>query len=371
MKKHSQKNEKKKSEKQKNKIVERKTIKEGPILESAKLEKRDEDKKERRDARTGIILTIIATLGTASVILFRGVRVVLTEWPLRGHAIYITLMYMFIIPLAIVLIIFWDIAKCILTDLKRYNVADEGYEQHDDNSDENYRLLLEDFQILLGIFLFVIVVYWGICAFYQGDCFSRVLTVFAIAFVLGISLMIAFKDKKWKEILNILKKVARRLPALLGVSFCILIIGLILVVDGKSRVEITYNIDGKIIMENESNSLGCLANMQIYGVNAGNELGMLFLEQNLDESEILYATEIKRNSLKNTDGKEIGSSQALSEEVVCWKYIYNMQELKLKDGKYCVIINIEKDNSTVRILNMFEVFESKFIFAKDLILKEY
>lgn len=99
--------------------------------------------------------------------------------------------------------------------------------------------------------------------------------------------------------------------------------------------------------------------------------GHLIDRKDVLAEDVLQAWESTGRRIKNNNGEEIGKALGIPGELLYWKYRYRTNELELSDGKYYVVIEIVQEKRTVKIINMFELRDSIYIFCKDAIHKEY
>lgn len=135
------------------------------------------EKEQRRTTRLGAIVAIVAVIGTLCVFLFKMSMAALNVWSEQG-VMYWYLQALFLFALSTSVIIFIDIVLYVISDLKRYNTLDQNYKQYDQESDNRYMYLLNDFRIYTIMLFFV--------------------------FILSIPLSIIYgeKSQNWSGILN-------------------------------------------------------------------------------------------------------------------------------------------------------------------------
>ena len=170
------------------------------------------------------------------------------------------------------------------------------------------------------------------------------------------------KEIVWKKIGDIIQ----RLFVLLVIMLIILAFVWALISSKPANVDVTFDEKGNIVIENAIDEDFGSASLCIF-----DEADCLIKKVNITEDAVLRAKESTGQRLKNNNGDEIGMAQKLSREMLYWKYQYNINELELADGKYCVMIDIIQNQRTVRIANMFEVDNTVFSFGRNSIYKEY
>lgn len=324
------------------------------------------DKASRRDARLGTIISIIAILAAFCSLLFRCTKSVITVFPESGYLYYILMWSIFLIPLSATVLICLDIILYVIADLNRYNVKDEHYKDYDKESDNKYSSMINDFKIMLGVFIVVVYLMAMLDSISQkniGGVFTVIIGVslFVVAMI-KLIVKIVRKEIVWKKIGDIIQ----RLFVLLVIMLIILAFVWALISSKPANVDVTFDEKGNIVIENAIDEDFGSASLCIF-----DEADCLIKKVNITEDAVLRAKESTGQRLKNNNGDEIGMAQKLSREMLYWKYQYNINELELADGKYCVMIDIIQNQRTVRIANMFEVDNTVFSFGRNSIYKEY
>ena len=320
----------------------------------------------RRDSRLGSIIGIIAIMVTLCSVLFRCTKAVMSAVPESGYAYYIMLWSIFLTSLSSAIFIVLDIILYVMADLKRYNVLDEKYEDYDKESDIKYATMIKDFKIVLGTILSELSLLFLISGFSQKNIEG--LFGFIVGLVLLVIVIVVFIEKlikrkiSWKKIWDITKRLA-----ILGVILAItLYIELVLICSRCGKVDVIFDEQGNILIQNSIDEEFGKGTLRIYDENGG-----VVTEIDITEDVILQAKTSTGQTLKNNKGDEIGKTQKIPGEMLYWKYQYNINNLKLEDGKYSVRIEIVQKQRDVCIINMFEINNSKYYFGTNSIEKEY
>lgn len=124
--------------------------------------------------------------------------------------------------------------------------------------------------------------------------------------------------------------------AILGVILAItLYIELVLICSRCGKVDVIFDEQGNIVIQNSIDEEFGKGTLRIYDENGG-----VVTEIDITEDVILQAKTSTGQTLKNNKGDEIGKTQKIPGEMLYWKYQYNINNLKLEDGKYSVRIEI-------------------------------
>ena len=286
--------------------------------------------------------------------------------PESGYAYYIIMWSVFLTSLSSAIFIVLDIILYVMADLKRYNVLDEKYEDYDKESDIKYATMIKDFKIVLGTILSELYLLFLISGFSQKNIEG--LFGFIVGLVLLVIVIVVFIEKLikrkigWKKIWDITKRLA-----ILGVILAItLYIELVLICSRCGKVDVIFDEQGNIVIQNSIDEEFGKGTLRIYDENGG-----VVTEIDITEDVILQAKTSTGQTLKNNKGDEIGKTQKIPGEMLYWKYQYNINNLKLEDGKYSVRIEIVQKQRDVCIINMFEINNSKYYFGTNSIEKEY
>lgn len=145
-----------------------------------------------------------------------------------------------------------------------------------------------------------------------------------------------------------------------------LYIELVLICSRCGKVDAIFDEQGNILIQNSIDEEFGKGTLSIYDENGG-----IVTEIDITEDDILQAKTTIGQTLKNSKGEEIGKAQEIAGEMLYWKYQYNINNLKLEDGKYSVQIEIVQKQNDVCIINMFEINNSKYYFGTNTIQKEY
>lgn len=324
------------------------------------------DRANRRDVRLGTIIGIVAILVTFCSVLFRYTKSVIAFWPESGYIYYILIWSILLIPLSATLIICVDIVFYVIADLNRYNLENEEYQKYDKESDIKYSLMINDFKIMLGVFCVWIIVIAIINAFYQrsvGSIIYGVLTT-SILVLGGIFLIkkIACGEVKREKVWDVFK----RLVVLIIMVCFVLLVVITLVTNNSAKADIIFDENGDIVIENAIDE-----DFGTVSLSVKDDGGHLIDRKDVLAEDVLQARESTGRRIKNNNGEEIGKALGIPGELLYWKYRYRTNELELSDGKYYVVIEIVQEKRTVKIINMFELRDSIYIFCKDAIHKEY
>ena len=152
-----------------------------------KQEEIEADKQNRRNNRLSTIVAILAVWGTLCVTLFRFTRQKFVIWPEQGYTYYILMWGICIIPLAGMILIFWDIVRYVVADLNRYNLRNPYYKELDEKSDERYEILTNDFKSMLGILIFWVGfsgIVFALTSYFLKDIFINCMVVGSICLII-------------------------------------------------------------------------------------------------------------------------------------------------------------------------------------------
>lgn len=337
-----------------------------------------EDKCDRRSIRLSTIVAIVVILGSISLFLFKLANAAINQWPEKVNAYSVYFMILFIAPLSVALIVLFDIIVYILVDLKRYDVLQTVYKSFDIESDKKYSKMIRDFKIGIWINLFVLSGIFPVSFIYDeqrevlnvviGIVFFSILVLALI--VIAIARLVGYVKTKDKY----MRKEKRNLifynlgtigkTVLLGVF--IFTVALALTQRSTARMDASFTNRGLMTLENESDEEQGTLFFKVYD----NDHNIL-LEKTVDQSAFLFAKESKMVKNEIREGL-IVKATSLDSERLYWKYIFDLKDLRLREGTYCVSIKYEQKNREIEINNMFSIGKfNKFEFANDRMEKEY
>lgn len=323
------------------------------------------DKKERRDTRQGTIISIIAILGTICTVLFKYTKSVLSVWPISGWIYYVFMWSLFIVPLSAALLIFKDIIIYVIYDLKRYNVQDSEYEQYDKESDKKYYLLITNFRIVIVIcvtFFMYFIVLLSIEKYLSQKLLSIVILTSIMAAIVYILNWIKRKKIEKENVL----KVVKTLGAIVLTTVLVLYCAFFLSINRNAQADVQFASNGTISISNAIDEQFGEIKITVYDSN-----NTIFLEKDVQVDDVLGAKEAKIHNISDESGEEIGYGQGIKDEMLYWFYQYDLKDLSLSKGKYCVEIEILQDGKSVELINMFSVEKKEYLFAKSAISKKY
>lgn len=316
----------------------------------------------RRDSRLMSIIGIIAVMTTICSFLFRCAKTVISEFPESGFLYYVLTWSIFLIPLSGFISILIRIIFFIVVDFSRFNVLDERYKEYDRKSDEKYSTMIKDFKIILGIILcgeLILSVTENLIASWGNNV---VCIVFLAGATLFITAVIIKKKIRWTQIWSVIK----RLLELSVIEAIIIFFVMVLFYSPRGKVDVTFDEQGTILIQNAVNENPEKEVLYIY-----NEAGCILEEIDITEAVVLRALTTAGQTIKNYKGSELGTAQKAYGEMLYWKYLYDIEDLKLGSGKYLALIEIVQGQNNVQIFNTFEVADSKYCFAVNTIHKEY
>lgn len=326
---------------------------------------RECDRRNRRDNRLGTVIAIIAILGTVCNFLFQCAKSAVSSWPESGYLYSVALYSVYFVPLSAIVLICYDIICYVIKDLNRYDVQNKSYMKYDKESDQRYSFMVKDFKIMLGVLFAELIITALIISYYQKSinglmCFIVVILCLIISIIYFVKYHI-YKNIKWIEV----KAVMKRIGIFLLVTLCIFYFVISFVINKGAKVDIKFDEEGGITIENSIDEKFDTASVY---VNLNNKK---IANKHISVKDLLVANETCGQSFYNNSGEEIEKTLNIPEEMNYWKYRYSMAELNLSNGTYNVVILIKQKSKSVRIENMFEVEDGKYIFCKNSMSKRY
>lgn len=324
------------------------------------------DKEQRRTTRLGAIIAIVAVIATLFTLLFKLTTNTLNIWSEHG-SMYWYLQALFSIALAIVGIIFFDIVIYLVSDLRRYNTLDHNYKQYDQVSDEKYMRLFDDF-IIYTIMLFGVIALDIPLTVIYGEASQKLggIIVSCICVIAGIYCFVQWVKKRNKEEIKqtFLKVGEKVLNCAFGALFCFAL-GLIIVANNKSTIQVEYNEDG--IVEIYNASAEGYKEMNIEICNMDDEV---IYTKSVEREELLFAREDKY-VINEIDGERIVQGMAINADLLHWKYVFDIGEIANDSGEYYISITSYQNGKKAVLINSFFADNKKYIYAKDSIEKTY
>lgn len=308
------------------------------------------------------IIGIIAVMSTICSFLFRYVKEVISGVPESGTLLYVSIWSIFLIPLSGFIIILIRIITFIVTDFSRFNVLDEKYKDYDRMSDEKYSAMIKDFKILLGVILFGELFLCFTLEILEGGVSAAAGTVCITGVALVFTAAIVKKKICWAQIWTVLK----RLFELAAIEVIVVMIVLLSVYSPHGKVDVTFDGRGTILIQNAANADPEKEILYIY-----DEEWNTIAEVDISKEDVLRALTTSGQTIKNYKGSELGKAQKAYGETLYWKYLYNIENLKLDSGKYVAQLEIVQGQNNIQIFNIFEVAGSDYSFAVNTIHKDY
>lgn len=324
------------------------------------------EKEQRRTTRLGAIIAIVAVIGTICAFLFKMTISSLNVWSEQG-VIYWYLQALFSFALSTSVIIFIDIVLYVISDLKRYNTLDRNYKQYDQESDNRYMYLLNDFRIYTIMLFFVFILSIPLSAIYgeESQKWSGILVSCLCAFI-GIVLVAQWvKHKSKEEIKRFLLKVGGKITEWMFVALFCFTISAIFIVNNKATISVSYNADGIVEICNTS-----AENYNGLDIEIWNMDGEIIYTESVEKEKLLFAQEDKYVN-NEVDGEKVAEGILINSECLHWKYMFNLKEVINESGEYCVSIIVHQDGKSAFLINSLSVENKEYIFAKDSMEKDY
>lgn len=315
------------------------------------------DKEARRTTRGGVLLAVIAlVVGILSVIFnfmkkFSQIIVIGNEVPVEY-----SYLCMYSILIFIILLIF-DGLVYVIGDIGRYNVKNENYKKGDKTSDGLYDDFIFDVKCGGVVICIEMVLFILIYIIYYPWSYINVMYIGLLLLVCATGIYnIVHKRKvifaKWKSILEFVGKLV--IIFLLIVPFVIS--------DRESKISVSFD-NNKILIENQSSQDNDGMEIKIYIFDNGEKVS----EHIVCDTELLLAEE-RNNRFIEEIGGEISYSSGNS---FYWIYEYDMSKVRLKPGKYNVIIDVTQGVTKLHFENEFIYNKKQIKYAKAEFVKRY
>lgn len=318
------------------------------------------EKEQRRTTRLGAIVAIVAVIGTLSAFLFKMTISSLNVWSEQG-VMYWYLQALFLFALSTSVIIFIDIVLYVISDLKRYNMLEQNYKQYDQESDNRYMYLLNDFRIYTIMLFLVFILAIPLSAIYgeESQKWSRILGSCLCTFI-GIVLVVQWvKNNSKEEIKRILLNVGEKIAKWMFVALFCSTISAIFIVNNKATISVNYNADGIVEICNTSAESYNGLDIEIWNTD-----GEIIYIESVEKEKLLFAREDKYVN-NEVDGKKMAEGILINSECLHWKYMLDLKEVMNESGEYCVSITVHQDGKRVLLINSLSVENKEYIFAKD------
>lgn len=354
----------KKSKQKKNRKIKSnntKNILENEVCNKTELHKdgHEKDIEQRRSARLGAIITIVAVMGSICIFCYKATVAALNMWSVEG-VVYKVVQMLFVALLASVICVVIRLVEFIIYDMQRHNVKQNNFHHYDELSDKYYDELISDVKVYLGL-MAIIFMAGMILIYFSGNKIARVLAwLLTGLYILILILLLIWIIKK--HIKTVLKKIMRwGMIALLCAAFA-----LISITNYKTTVQVQYMQEGVIQICNTSQGDFEGLEITIYDYDTGAGV----YNVSVDQQEILLAKEDTYLMSGLDEGKK-ETAVLVGDEFIHWKYVFNLYDVLEELGTYYVEINVFQDNKHVELINMFKVDGQTFIFGKDSIKKTY
>lgn len=324
------------------------------------------EKEQRRTTRLGAIVAIVAVIGTLCVFLFKMSMAALNVWSEQG-VMYWYLQALFLFALSTSVIIFIDIVLYVISDLKRYNTLDQNYKQYDQESDNRYMYLLNDFRIytIMLFFVFILSIPLSIIYGEKSQNWSGILNSCLCVFAGIVFIVQWIKHKSKAEIKRILLKVGEKIVEWLLVALFCFTISAIFIVKNKATISVSYNADGIVEICNTSAESYNGLDIEIYNMDGG-----IIYTESVEKEKLLFAREDKCVN-NEVDGEKVAEAILINSECLHWKCMFDLKEVINESGEYCVSITVHQDGKSAFLLNSLSVENKEYIFAKDSMEKDY
>ena len=128
-------------------------------------------------------------------------------WTKQG-IIFMYFQLLFLLTLSTLVIIFMDIVLYVLSDLKRYNTLDKNYRQFDQESDNRYIYLQQDFSFYIIMLFFVFSIYLPLSSMYGKGVAKCAMLLFSLL-IIFFEILFAIKwikDRTKKEKIKVVEK---------------------------------------------------------------------------------------------------------------------------------------------------------------------
>lgn len=328
----------------------------------------DAEKEQRRTARLGAVIPIVAVIGTLCTFLFEMTVSSLNVWPKQG-IMYWYLHVLFSFALSTVVIIFLDIVLYVINDLKRYNTLDRYCKQYDQKSDDQYMHLLNDFKIYTIMLICVFILSIPLFASYQKGSQKWVeILVFCLCVFAGVVFVVQWVKYRSKgEIKKILLIVVKTIGKGMLVAIFCYITSAIFVLNNKATISVSYNAEGIVEVCNTSAEGYKGLDIEIWNMDEGT-----IYTESIKEEKLLFAREDTYIN-NEVDGKKVSEGILINGECLHWKYLFDLKKVINESGEYYVSITVHQDNKSANLINSLsvDVENKEYIFAKDSMDKDY
>lgn len=355
-----------KRKKQKNLVVKSATCDERKSEKRLESQCLDSDKEQRRAARLGTIVALIAVVGAICGYLFKMIMSSINVWPQEG-ILYWYMQILFLMALSAAVIIVIDTVNYVVTDLKRYNIAAVDYKENDIKSDEKYFELLYSVKTYLFVLIVVLLMLLPMSAWYR-EGIERYVSFTCIAVLTIVWLMVLLmyvRKKKGNGLLKTVLSTCRRVGRLIVVALLCYLLCVSFATQTEAKIKIIYMKNGCVEICNMSSCEYEGMEMELYDAKME-----LISSETIELEELLLARE-KLHIIDEIDGKKIGEGVALDAEIMHWKYNVDMENFDITDGTYALQITVSQEGKKVVLINMFRVEGDDYIFATDMVEKSY
>lgn len=321
-----------------------------------------DDKEQRRATRLGAIIAIVAIIGTMGSLFIKMTYNLINVWPNQG-IIFKYFQLLFLLTLSTLVIMFVDIVLYVLSDLKRYNILNKNYRQFDQESDNRYMYLQQDFSFNIIMLVFVFSIYLPLSSIYEEGVVKCMMLLFSHLFIFyGIFFAIKWiKDRTKKEKIKLVVKSLKWM----FMTFICYGITLIFIVNNESTIGVSYNPDGLVEIWNTSSK-----DYDRLDIEISNRNDEIIYTKSVEEGNLLLAMEEKYINIK-TGSEDVEEGVLLNNEWIHWKYSLDLTELINQSGEYYISIEVYQDGKRVSLINTLSVENEEYIFAKDSLEKEY
>ena len=319
----------------------------------------DDDKKERRLNRSGAILAIVALMVPLIGVLLHFSLKIGRILPTKSEYLSLVHIILIVILTTLSLVVLFDVIVYIWVDLKRYDLLAD-YTECDAESDKKYSGLIVEFKICLWVLALFLLSLYPFIIIYSGEAVA-IKVAMAAVFLLILVLFFIESLRKIKSSRGIWKKIGIDSIGAFAIkvifSFAIAVGAIMISWAGETQViDISNSIFGEVTIDN-------------YGISPADTVSIKIMQEDSDiflkdvsGSELTFAGEKAYHNLLFGGEKEM-TFVFFDEQKAHYRYVMDLREMRLKDGKYRYVISVSKYNKTVTLINEFEKNGDSFIFT--------
>lgn len=315
------------------------------------------DEESRRTTRVGVALAVIALVIGILTAIFNFMKKIFQVIIIKNELLIGCSFLCVYIFLTLIILLVFDVLLYALGDIGRYNVKHEDYKKNDGISDNLYDSFIFDARCAGFVIYIELLVVILIYAIYYPVLLVNIF--YKILFVIECVGFIIYTAKKAKLL------IAKRKNILI---FCLKFLFFLAIIFPwvnlfeESKISINFD-NNKILIENQSSQDYDSMEIRIYNCGNGEEVS----EHIVCDTELLLAEEKNKRFVEEVDG-EISYSSGNSSY---WIYEYDMSLVKLKPGKYNIIIDVTQGDTKLHFENQFIYNKKKIKYAKAEFVKTY